>query len=65
MWRSEGAYWFNSFVANNGNTSYLYVRAYRNAKSDEGSWWTGDSCWRHEEDAIESISFTIFGYIYP
>lgn len=64
-WRSEGAYWFNSFVANNGNTSYLYVRAYRNANSNNDSWWTGDNCWKYEEDAIESVSFTIFGYIYP
>ena len=64
-WRSEGAYWFNSYVMNNNNTSYLYVRAYRLANSDNDSWYSGGSCWRSEEDAIESVAFTIFGYIYP
>lgn len=64
-WRSEGAYWFNSYVMNNNNTSYLYVRAYRLANSDNDSWYSGGSCWRNEEDAIESVAFTIFGYIYP
>lgn len=64
-WISEGAYWFNSYVMNNNNTSYLYVRAYRLANSNKGSWYSGGSCWRNEEDAIESVAFTIFGYIYP
>lgn len=64
-WRSEGSYWFNSAVTNSGNTSYLYIRAYRQANSDNDSWYTGDICWKQEEDAIQSISFTIFGYIYP
>lgn len=64
-WRSEGAYWFNSYVSNSGTTSYLYIRAYRIANSNNDSWYTGSSCWQNEEDAIESVSFTIFGYIYP
>lgn len=64
-WRSEGAYWFNSYVMNNNNTSYLYVRAYRLANSNNDSWYSGGNCWRNEEDAIESVAFTIFGYIYP
>ena len=64
-WRSEGAYWFNSYVMNNNNTSYLYVRAYRLANGNNDSWYSGGNCWRNEEDAIESVAFTIFGYIYP
>ena len=64
-WRSEGSYWFNSVVTNSGNTSYLYIRAYRQANGNNDSWYTGDICWKQEEDAIQSISFTIFGYIYP
>ena len=64
-WRSEGAYWFNSYVMNNNNTSYLYVRAYRLAERNNDSWYSGGNCWRNEEDAIESVAFTIFGYIYP
>lgn len=64
-WRSEGAYWFNSYVMNNNNTSYLYVRAYRLANGNNDSWYSGGKCWRSEEDAIESVAFTIFGYIYP
>lgn len=63
-WRSEGAYWFNSYVMNNNNTSYLYVRAYRLANKNNDSWYSGSRCWRNEEDAIESVAFTIFGYIY-
>lgn len=49
---------------NNNNTSYLYVRAYRLANSNNDSWYSGGNCWRNEEDAIESVAFTIFGYIY-
>lgn len=64
-WRSEGSYWFNSVVTNSGNTSYLYIRAYRQANGNNDSWYTGDICWKQEEDAIQSISFTIFGFIYP
>lgn len=64
-WRSEGSYWFNSVVTNSGNTSYLYIRAYRQANGNNDSWYTGDICWKQEEDAIQSVSFTIFGYIYP
>lgn len=64
-WRSEGSYWFNSIVTNSGNTSYLYIRAYRQANGHNDSWYTGDICWKQEEDAIQSISFTIFGFIYP
>ena len=64
-WRSEGAYWFNSYVMNSGTTSYLYVRAYRLANSNNDSWYSGGNCWRYEEDAIESVAFTIFGYIQP
>lgn len=64
-WRSEGTYWFNSYVSNSGTTSYLYIRAYRIAGNHNDSWYTGSSCWQNEEDAIESVSFTIFGYIYP
>lgn len=63
-WRSEGAYWFNSYVSNSGRTSYLYIRAYRLANSYNDSWYTGDSCWKNEQDAIESVAFTVFGYIY-
>ena len=64
-WRSEGSYWFNSVVTNSSYTSYLYIRAYRQANSNNDSWYTGDICWKQEEDAIQSVSFTIFGYIYP
>ena len=64
-WRSEGSYWFNSVVTNSGNTSYLYIRAYRQANGNNDSWYTGDICWKQEKDAIQSVSFTIFGYIYP
>lgn len=64
-WRSEGSYWFNSVVTNRSYTSYLYIRAYRQANGDNDSWYTGDICWKQEEDAIQSVSFTIFGYIYP
>lgn len=64
-WRSEGSYWFNSAVTNSSYTSYLYIRAYRQANGDNDSWYTGDTCWKQEEDAIQSVSFTIFGYIYP
>lgn len=64
-WRSEGSYWFNSVVKNSGNTSYLYIRAYRQANGDNDSWYTGDVCWKQEEDAIQSVSFTVFGFIYP
>ena len=64
-WRSEGSYWFNSAVTNSSYTSYLYIRAYRQANGDNDSWYTGDTCWKYEEDAIQSVSFTIFGYIYP
>lgn len=64
-WRSEGSYWFNSVVTNSSYTSYLYIRAYRQAGSNNSSWYTGDICWKQEEDAIQSVSFTIFGYIYP
>lgn len=62
--RSEGAYWFNSYTSNSGNTSYLYIRAYRLANADNDSWYTGDMCWKNEQDAIESVAFTVFGYIY-
>ena len=61
-WRSEGSYWFNSVVTNSGNTSYLYIRAYRQADSNNDSWYTGDVCWKQEEDAIQSVSFTVFGW---
>ena len=64
-WRSEGSYWFNSAVENSSYTSYLYIRAYRQANNDNDSWYTGDTCWKQEEDAIQSVSFTIFGCIYP
>ena len=64
-WRSEGSYWFNSVVTNSGNTSYLYIRAYRQAGDNNDSWYTGDICWKQEEDAIQSVSFTVFGFIYP
>ena len=64
-WRSEGSYWFNSVVTNSSYTSYLYIRAYRQANGNNDSWYTGDICWKQEEDAIQSVSFTIFGYIYP
>lgn len=64
-WRSEGSYWFNSVVTNSSYTSYLYIRAYRQANDNNDSWYTGDICWKQEEDAIQSVSFTIFGYIYP
>ena len=64
-WTSEGSYWFNSVVINSGNTSYLYIRAYRQAAKDNDSWYTGDTCWKQEEDAIQSVSFTVFGFIYP
>lgn len=64
-WRSEGSYWFNSVVTNSSYTSYLYIRAYRQANGNNDSWYTGDNCWKQEEDAIQSVSFTIFGYIYP
>ena len=64
-WRSEGSYWFNSVVTNSSYTSYLYIRAYRQANGNNDSWYTGDMCWKWEEDAIQSVSFTIFGYIYP
>ena len=63
-WRSEGAYWFNSYVANSGRNSYLYIRAYRLANGNNDSWYSGGNCWRSEEDAIESVSFTVFGYLY-
>lgn len=62
-WRGEGTYWFNSYVSNSGTTSYLYIRAYRNANTDNDSWFTGKRCWYNEEDSIESVSFSIFGYI--
>ena len=65
VWRSEGSYWFNSVVTNSSYTSYLYIRAYRQADNNNDSWYTGDRCWKQEEDAIQSVSFTIFGYIYP
>ena len=64
-WRSEGSYWFNSVVTNSSYTSYLYIRAYRQANGNNDSWYTGDTCWKQEEDAIQSVSFTIFGCIYP
>lgn len=64
-WRSEGSYWFNSAVTNSSYTSYLYIRAYRQANGNNDSWYTGDICWKQEKDAIQSVSFTIFGYIYP
>ena len=64
-WRSEGSYWFNSVVTNSGNTSYLYIRAYRQANGNNDSWYTGDICWKQEDDAIQSVSFTVFGFIYP
>lgn len=48
----------------NGKTSYLYVRAYRIANDHNDSWYSGSRCWMSEEDAIESVAFTIFGYIY-
>lgn len=64
-WRSEGSYWFNSVVTNSSYTSYLYIRAYRQAGGNNDSWYTGDICWKQEEDAIQSVSFTIFGFIYP
>ena len=63
-WRSEGSYWFNSVVTNSSYTSYLYIRAYRQSNNNNDSWYTGDICWKQEEDAIQSVSFTIFGYIY-
>ena len=63
-WRSEGSYWFNSAVTNSSYTSYLYIRAYRQSNNNNDSWYTGDICWKQEEDAIQSVSFTIFGYIY-
>lgn len=63
-WDSEGAYWFNTYVSYSGSTGYLYIRAYRNANTHNDSWYTGNTCWGSEEDAIESVSFTIFGYIY-
>lgn len=50
---------------NNNNTSYLYVRAYRLADNNNDSWYSGGECWMYEEDSIESVAFTIFGYIYP
>lgn len=62
--QSGGAYWFNSYTSNSGNTSYLYIRAYRLANANNDSWYTGDMCWKNERDAIESVAFTIFGYIY-
>lgn len=64
-WRSEGSYWFNSVVTNSSYTSYLYIRAYRQANGNNDSWYTGDTCWKQEKNAIQSVSFTIFGYIYP
>lgn len=63
VWRSEGSYWFNAFVQNSYDTGYLYVRAHRLANNDNDSWYTGEKCWKEEEDAIESVSFAIIGFI--
>lgn len=62
-WRSEGAYWFNTYVSNSSKTSYLYIRSFRLADKNNDSWGSYSSSWKQEEDAIHSVSFTIFGYI--
>lgn len=62
-YRSEGAYWFNTYVSNSSTTSYLYIRSYRLADPNNDSWGSYASSWKQEEDAIQSVSFTIFGYI--
>lgn len=63
FWRSEGAYWFNAYVSNSSKTSYLYIRSYRLADRNNDSWGSWSGSWKQEEDAIHSVSFTIFGYI--
>lgn len=62
-WRSEGAYWFNTYVSNSSKTSYLYIRSFRMTDKNNDSWGSYASSWKQEEDAIHSVSFTIFGYI--
>ena len=63
FWRSEGAYWFNTYVSNSSNTSYLYIRSFRLVDAHNDSWGSCSDSWKQEEDAIHSVSFTIFGYI--
>ena len=58
-----GPYWFNSYVVNGTYVSYLYIRAYRLADSSSGYWSTDSSIWGDGKNSIESVSFTIFGYI--